>query len=670
MSETLPPSQQTETPPSKEVTFDHQFAALHPRLLLTGDALNPDKKDLPKAEILPSFENRDYTIYSQVSLNERVKEWEGRENNDFERQKQAWVENTVATFEQGKKFFTESEQGKQWTQVFSSLGIDAKNFTADAAKHLYAAYLEGGVKEQKLKDFVKDIINSSSFNMADLDAVAWIGNIFGKSTNVVIQHLIYAEQKLRTEPNSIIENANESQTPEKLETLRINKINETEEAILHFIWGNGQAQIQSGETPKPTEPGQDQTNKTPQERRFPIRPAAEEEGYKWDYYSPGDPRKLPKENLIEQLLDPTALAQELKNNNPNKYNAIPNAELAKQIADEQELLNQELSIHGITLETIANMGTRFFGTDFSRDYEAFLKEEYGINVPKLGNVRFQPIFGKTVESFGIGRGTFAFVDPSYPVIFLNMNEIAPTVQQLHAMSPDTVKQTFERVLGDIAPHEKTHLIGDLAFWRQIKTLPDGGEDVKEILPGKTGIKVGKPVKYQEGEQIKYHYKERGRWLSEAVTVELTNKWAESRNAKIELNAYPAEQQVLNALLDTYAKDHRVSQSEAFKQFAKAYFDPKEFRKLVIELSRAGEQNQLKRPHFVSIIYGLMEYENKKHKARGGSRNYDLTLHYIYDQVTPVQKAEILRNITLLELSPAAEEDLKAILTSAPKQKAA
>jgi hypothetical protein len=65
----------------------------------------------------------------------------------------------------------------------------------------------------------------------------------------------------------------------------------------------------------------------------------------------------------------------------------------------------------------------------------------------------------------------------------------------------------------------------------------------------------------------------------------------------------------------------------------------------------------KRPHFLSIIYALMNYENHTHQS-----NYPLTYNYIWGKLTEPQKQELEHNIDQLKLAESIKDYLTTQLT--------
>lgn len=253
-----------EVPQKERLLYDVEFTALHTRILLGGDALNPANRNLPevtKKDITEkSIDDRDYKAFEKGSREQRRAFWEGK--GDFDEQKIKWIQDTVKTFHDGSEFFTKSDRGQKWVQVFDRLGINAKEFSEKDALHLYDKYLSGTSQDQKSKQFVKDIIQNPNYTHQDLDAVSWIGSIFGVNpqsqevagANEVIVDYVYVEKQVQDNPDAIVALANEThpipideQGNTKNEARR-NIILPLEERKLNFLWDGANLQETSVKT--------------------------------------------------------------------------------------------------------------------------------------------------------------------------------------------------------------------------------------------------------------------------------------------------------------------------------------------------------------------------------------------------------------------------------------
>lgn len=235
MVEIAPPPQR-EAPRSLEpLRFQEGLVGLQVRLLIaTPEALNPEST-LPAVtrESLGNFADRDYGVFNTASTDERQDHWRGKEGDVFERQKAAWVQSTVATFtsEQAQTFF-HTEKGKQWSEVFHRMGIYTQAFNQESAEQLYAKYFAHGTSD--IKKFVGDAMRAHAYT--DPDAIQWISHIFGPQSSEVVAQLLDAEKKLQTQPDQLVEAANQEETVGGQQVKRVNNLDdESEKRPLRFL---------------------------------------------------------------------------------------------------------------------------------------------------------------------------------------------------------------------------------------------------------------------------------------------------------------------------------------------------------------------------------------------------------------------------------------------------
>lgn len=573
---------------------DH-FAGLHPRLLMGGAFLNPAVQiETITTEAFGDFSQREYSPFSKASVRERRSYWNQRNEITYQDRYQAWITGCVTTFESAKTFFADTDKGKNWSEFYGKLGIDTQNFTSQTAEGLHNRYFQNS--KSGIKQFVADVYNAHAqggrVNMAELEAnlsaIGWLSKIFGNVSSEVITQMVMAEARLVSDPDQLLHQASS----------RINNLNSDEQRLLNFLW----------ETPM--------------------------ESLKFRYERLGDPRVFPREENIQHLLNPARIAAVLRQAKPEKYGQRPQDQLTREIAAEQVQFNLWRNDKGLTDEYLGEIVLQTLN-----DYESFLTEKYGINLPTINNVQLVPVVGKTAENFGQSPGRFAFVDARRPAIFMDFDVIyaeaerlgraehkaATGRQLLGEMPPGKIRSLIMRLLREVNPHEYSHLIGDMAFWKVIKQT-GGQEQLIDTITAKGGLRVAKIV----NDQIPLDLLERGRGLNEAVTVELTDQWAKSFNAHLDIPVYGAERRILHSLINLLAEEQRISEEEAFKKMAVGYFTPQGFRHLVEELSgKVVDLNKkriphegvtFKRPHFMQIVYALMEYEK--------GTNYPLTLEYI------------------------------------------
>ncbi len=608
------------------------FAGLHPRMLMGGDFLNPATQiETVTAQQLGNFSQRDYAPFSNASARERKAYWDQRNEAAYEARYQAWITGCVSTFEGAKTFFKDTEKGKSWSELYAKLGIDTQNFTSQTAEGLYNGYFQND--NLGIKQFVEDMLSfhtsENKVNIAELeaniDAIGWLSNIFGSASSEAITHMVMAEARLASDPDQLINQANSRQTANM--PARVNNLNTDEQRILNFVWE------------APRQPAEEET---PEE---PSGQPVSEENWQFIYERPGDPRTFPKEeNIEEHLLSPAKVAAALRAN-PEKYGHISQEQLTQEVAQEQaefEAWRNEIGLNNDYLRQVI--------LEKLNDYESFLNRKYGVNLPRINYVQLVPISGKTAEAFGHEEGRFAFVDSRRPAIFMDFDTIADFAEGLgraehkaktgipllREMTAEEITGLVVRLLSEINPHEYSHLTGDMAFWKIIQKV--GDQEEQEWVTGKGGLRVAKPVLFKHNNQTQVGMRERGRGLNEAVTVELTHEWAQNMEERHELDipAYEAERRVMRSLRNLLAREQGISIDEAFKKIAVGYFNPQGFRHLVEELSgKAVNPNIIgkgritfKRPHFMQIVYALMEYEQLKAQQIPAHSNFAATIQFI------------------------------------------
>lgn len=654
MAETQPAPQQEILLSRERMLSPSPMVGLHTRMLLGGDAINPVKRDLPSVtkEQLGTFEQRDYSVFERASKSERSSHWQGKEGNDLEQQKRAWIESTVRTFQNAKEFFIHDPKGQQWSEVFARLGVDTDNFTAVHASALYRRYFEQH-KDTAVKQFVSDVVAVYQTGagidlqrlMQDLPAVEWLAHIFGNTSSEVIRELVDAEIQLQTQPDRLIAQANEKQVVSGQEMLRINNLNDNEVRLLRFLAEGAQTGVQTADELLPVY--------TPRTRPKDITITGERL------------REMDEHPGIENaklLIDPNNIAANLRARFPEKYGRVARETLVQEIAKEQEALEQARTNLGLTNERLLEVVNSAFD-----EYEQFIEQTYGVNLPDVKSLQILPLQGKMSEAYRPDEQSFAFIAPDLPVIFLNFDLLTQEAKKdLQHMGQQEVLQTLEKLLKEVSPHEKTHLMADITYWQvHQKGEPD------ERRTGKLGMNVGKVF---ADARFGLAYKHRGEQLMEGVTAALIEQWLRRKNLAPHTDVYPQERQVVYALTQMIAQEQHTSPDEAFKIFVDAYFNKLGLRHLneaLSGVSHEGGKTTRTRPYFTQELYAIMEYEEQRAAVQGQQSNYALTHSFIQNKgdVTklsdPEKRAirEILQTAILQDpripfyLSPAAMKDL-------------
>ncbi len=383
---------------------------------------------------------------------------------------------------------------------------------------------------------------------------------------------------------------------------------------------------------------------------------------KWEYHRLGDPRIFPDEfSFFEQ-------AKMLKQYKPGKYDRIDDEILATDMEQESKNLQKLLVDYGLPPQELHHLTIGYIDKEVLNHYRQFVQSHYGITLPVSEKIEVIPIWGKMSELHNPTGRALAFVTGLSPHIFLDFTAIANAAKHLgnkewNTLNRDELGELMKRLIREIKPHEYTHLMSDLAYWSLM--AEETGKQDQTLLSriGKLGLLVAKRPKTTDGQS---NFSERGRGLMEAVTVELTRQWARNMNANLDLPAYPAQRQVLYTLRNKLHFEEKLSTHDVFKKFVQGYFDRKGYFDLVEFVSGKTKTPDgkiiYKRPHYLSILYALMDYEERKAGRHNTSPFYSITVHYIDGSLDQFQKKEILNNFGQMKLTPGIKDYLKTQLS--------
>lgn len=248
-----------------------EFAGMQVRLLLGGDLLNPEKKTenpiddslFSDQKTLEQRANTTYRYLEIASQNERRSYWKNQPVRGFTQQKRQWAENTAKTFNASRDFFQNSQQGQEWSTLFTQLGINAINATAENAEQFYSAFLakqDGNTLQGFVASFLRAHVENNRLDFAklqkNLPAIQWLSHMFGKNSSEVITQLIDAEVRIQNDQQAplLIEQVNTGE--------RINRLTVQEERLLSFVWGG---RVNSEETATETVETEKDNTETPEE---------------------------------------------------------------------------------------------------------------------------------------------------------------------------------------------------------------------------------------------------------------------------------------------------------------------------------------------------------------------------------------------------------------------
>lgn len=286
---------QESLPSSERFSTHNEMVALHTRIILDGEALNPEKRDIPAIKeeqlTLERF-NQTVKIAAKGSVVDRLlwweKEWQEQVTKDSTlaqlseeekaaKQYQIWKEKMMASFsnEKNKNHLTKLAQRKIG-------GIDFSNFSQQNCDQIYQRYFENHGQDETvevvvlkensqekyylpsgLSQFIDDVIAAYQGNydeiVSDLETLKWYAGIFGSArkeeiegkqpkgvhTDDILKELIHARIKLENEPKKqeLETQANETKTIDGKEITRQNFLNPKEQQHLQWLWEAGQLEM-------------------------------------------------------------------------------------------------------------------------------------------------------------------------------------------------------------------------------------------------------------------------------------------------------------------------------------------------------------------------------------------------------------------------------------------
>lgn len=638
----------SELPPAPErLAPTPPFTALHGRLLLTGDALNPQKRDLSPVtkDTLGSLDNRDYSRMNSRSVEERSAYWQGKEGNDFDKQRAVWKKDTLAAIQAGKEYFTQNG----WNEAFQKmLKTDISKIEDVDLDGFYKKYFQGEKAETNMKVFVKNILEEyvtesngkKSVDMATLQkhlpAIQWFSGVFGTMSSEVVQHIVEAEAKLIESPDALVEQINQEQTVSGTKSIRLNHVNPQEERILKFLW-DGTASTRPEDKPTIIP-----TSVSPQ----PARPNTEKD-YKLSHQRLVDPNtdktKLLKRDIVDypgreesdDFDDPRFLAKQLRKRLPQKYGAQPENSIVEMIQKEQRDLRDALKEIGINYEDVQKLVN-----DNINSYQDFLTSTYKVTIPLHGNIKIMPLYNLQAEALGAPNDAFAYVDTQHPIIYADFRTIlnsagVNTLDDLKSMDKNTVHNAvMKKLVDELNPHEYTHLINANTYLR-LEDPKQADPKKKEVgtIGARTGLRLSKAAgAFKDGNDTYVLHKSRGRGLNEGVNAALNSEWAKSVGKTI-TESYTTERQVLDTLISVVAQEDGIDPGEIKKLFVDAQFNHHSLRTLIERIdgkdgvTDTDGKKHRKRPHLYQIVNALMNEVDRQTPPRSNP-DYSLVLSYI------------------------------------------
>jgi hypothetical protein len=662
----IPTSEIVQSPETE--LFNPHLEGLQGRMLLYDEdafSLTPHediKYDITQNK-LGSQTFRSYRVFNYASTLERLDQWDGVDTGT-DTKYQVWQK------EMQRIIGGNAERAQELSVLNNRLGVDFQNFDEVAARRLYERYFKGQSEEivivngnevyipSHIKRFVGDTLQSFTDSQGKinydelkkhLSSIQWLSHIFGKNSSEVVTQLIDAEAQLITNPAPLIARLNQTESVTKpdgstAEVKRINepRLAEREVELIEFL----DAQLERVRVALPPKPKDKSTDK---------------KEFVWHYHRNNkQDNHFPYAAYAHSLLAPSRVAAKLQRDFPQQHGSTSFDKLAKEVQRDQEAIHRKYNIGGIQ-----DVMQRALS-----DYGSFLAKQYGVqDFHAFDKLDVQLIGEKASQLYPRALG---FMFAGAPSIYLNMKVIEDIAQREKIDLQVNPEVAIRRVLNEVIPHEYTHIIGEQAHWYLMRRNKDNTYPIEtlrpissdRVQPGKLGPLVTKPDVYgpqNNAYGVPKDVIERGRWIMEAVTVRLTQEWAEQTNLGVSkhLNAYPYERQVLDAVMDRLVREGDVpNKKAAFQYFADAYFKEGGLVRLIKTLDGATQDGERKRPHFTQTLYALMEYDNMQNT----DTQYDLSRAFANGSLNDFQRGQLKRAVTesmkaegsKVQLSPAAQ----------------
>jgi len=243
-------TQVTHQAPEREERPEQGYSPAVPvRLLVGGQALNPDNVlgDVHD-EDFGTFEERSYDIFNRASTSERQTYWQNRQGDRLAQ----WKTNFHNSLTSSQEFFTNSPDGRRWTQFFSRLGGDGVRFDVVSASEgmvegLYSRYFDAATKESNTKQFVEDVLSAHreegrinyELFVQNMDVIHWTSRMFGERSSDVVSLIAQAEAMV-TESEArqrALAIANHSLEISEGHVVKlVNVLSPHDQELLRFIW--------------------------------------------------------------------------------------------------------------------------------------------------------------------------------------------------------------------------------------------------------------------------------------------------------------------------------------------------------------------------------------------------------------------------------------------------
>lgn len=256
----------------REPTSSH-FRALHGRILLGGDTLNPDNKSISPVT-KETLANGSPQILNECATNCRRREATVGKDQLEEEVSSRVANNTLVLKQDLSKIKDfDPEKATRWQATLTKLfGKDTASATEAEIRTLFDKYFYSKDKLGNKSDtdlFAEDVLKAFEGDTEAIeknaDCIIWYARICGFTqdySEMVFKHQITAKALLKNKPDQLVEELNQKQAEDQ--PSRINATNGDEDQVLRFIWGNrGKLETPPTKT-EPPEPKPDETKPTPE----------------------------------------------------------------------------------------------------------------------------------------------------------------------------------------------------------------------------------------------------------------------------------------------------------------------------------------------------------------------------------------------------------------------
>ncbi len=270
MVEIPPPAPIRSTEPVKspeKIQISPHFRGLHGRILLGGDTLNPDNKNISLVT-KEALADGSPQILNECATNCRRKEATVEKDKLEEEITTRVAKNTLVLKQDLSKIKSfDQEKATRWQTTLTKLfGKDTASATDAEVRTLFDKYFYSKDKlgnDSETDLFAKNVLEAFGGDMEAIeknaDCIIWYARICGFTqdySETVFKHQITAKALLNSQPDKLVEELNQKEAEDK--PSRINETNNDEDQVLRFIWGN---QGGASDETKPTPETEDEANK-------------------------------------------------------------------------------------------------------------------------------------------------------------------------------------------------------------------------------------------------------------------------------------------------------------------------------------------------------------------------------------------------------------------------